>query len=74
LSKTDLIELFGIMLRHGIYRSTIYGLNCRFQHSRSKSLEEIRDRLSSGPSFQDFVQNPEPAPEEWQEYDGKLKR
>lgn len=47
---------------------------CRFQHTRSKSLEEIRERLSSGPSFQDFVQNEDVSNSEWKEYEGKLKR
>lgn len=46
----------------------------RFQHTSNKSLEEIRERLSSGPSFQDFVQNPDGSNEEWGEYEGKLKR
>lgn len=45
----------------------------RCQHS-ARSLDEIRDRLATGPSFQDFVQNPQSTTEEWQEYDGKLKR
>lgn len=47
----------------------------RCQHSaRGKTLDEIRDRLATGPSFQDFVQNPQSKTEEWQDYDGKLKR
>lgn len=31
--------------------------------------------MASGPSFQEFVQNSDkPHPDEWQNYDGKLKR
>lgn len=41
---------------------------------RSKSLEDIRERLSSGPSFQEFVQSPESSVEQWKEYEGKLRR
>lgn len=44
------------------------------QQPRSKSLDDIRDRLSSGPSFQEFVQNPQSSAEEWKEYEGKLRR
>ncbi|XP_037031604.1 lipoyl synthase, mitochondrial [Bradysia coprophila] len=62
------------MLRNGIHRCGIYRLNCRLQHSRSKSLDDIRERLSSGPNFQDFVQNPDTSNDEWKDYDGKLKR
>lgn len=44
------------------------------EHPRSKSLDAIRNRLSSGPSFQEFVQNPQSSAEEWKEYEGKLRR
>lgn len=44
-----------------------------FQHCSNSKLEKIRERLANGPSFQDFVQNPEHLAEQW-EYDGKLKR
>lgn len=42
-------------------------------------MEKIRERLANGPSFQDFVQDPELTTQEQQqqqqrEYDGKLKR
>ncbi|GBO99803.1 Lipoyl synthase, mitochondrial [Eumeta japonica] len=40
----------------------------------ANKIEEIRERLAKGPSFQDFVQNPENTKEEWAEFDGKLKR
>uniref|UniRef100_T1GG96 Radical SAM core domain-containing protein n=1 Tax=Megaselia scalaris TaxID=36166 RepID=T1GG96_MEGSC len=46
----------------------------RCQHTSAKKLEEIRERLSQGPGFQDFVQNPEYNKEDWKEYEGKLKR
>ncbi|CAD7080342.1 unnamed protein product [Hermetia illucens] len=39
-----------------------------------KKLEEIRERLASGPSFQDFVQNPDNTRADWSSYDGKLAR
>ncbi|KAJ8950988.1 hypothetical protein NQ318_006372 [Aromia moschata] len=46
---------------------------------RHKShLETLRERISSGPSLQDFINNPEPIlkedPEVWKDYEGKLKR
>ncbi|KAI8122170.1 hypothetical protein FF38_05752 [Lucilia cuprina] len=40
----------------------------------TNKIEEIRERLAKGPSFQDFVQNPENTKEEWQEFEGKLRR
>lgn len=38
------------------------------------TLEQIKERLASGPNFQDFIQNPELSSEEWRDYEGKLKR
>lgn len=43
------------------------------QHYSSGKLEKIRERLANGPTFQEFVQDPERIHENW-EYDGKLKR
>lgn len=40
----------------------------------SQPLQKIRERLESGPSFQDFVQNPSYNREDWSDYEGKLKR
>lgn len=40
----------------------------------SKTLEKIRERLATGPSFQDFVHESSSTENEWQNYDGKLKR
>lgn len=37
-------------------------------------MQKIRERLASGPSFQEFVQNSDATSEEWAEYDGQLKR
>ncbi|XP_017468591.1 PREDICTED: lipoyl synthase, mitochondrial [Rhagoletis zephyria] len=39
-----------------------------------EKIEEIRERLTKGPNFQDFVQNPEYTREEWTDYEGKLRR
>lgn len=36
-------------------------------------MEEIRERLSKGPNFQDFVQNSDNS-KDWESYDGKLRR
>jgi len=47
---------------------------CQYSSSGTKTIEKIRERLSTGPGFQDFVQNPSYTQEQWQEYDGKLKR
>uniref|UniRef100_A0A8D8QPH2 Lipoyl synthase, mitochondrial n=1 Tax=Cacopsylla melanoneura TaxID=428564 RepID=A0A8D8QPH2_9HEMI len=48
---------------------------------RSKATlpERVREKLASGPSFQDFLKSSDDtenttAPEEWNSYDGKLKR
>lgn len=41
---------------------------------RSRSLDAIRERLSSGPSFQEFVQQPDEPAAEWHGYEGKLRR
>lgn len=40
----------------------------------TQPLYKIRERLESGPSFQDFVQNPSYNRENWSAYEGKLKR
>jgi len=40
----------------------------------NEKLEEIKNRLESGPQFQDFVQNPNYSKEEWNAYQGKLRR
>lgn len=37
-------------------------------------MEEIRERLSKGPNFQDFIQNSDGVKEDWENYDGKLRR
>lgn len=46
---------------------------------RNKShLEALKERISKGPTLQDFIENPNPVlsddPDNWKEYDGKLKR
>lgn len=50
----------------------------RLQYSTkpsSAALEKIRERLESGPSFHDFIQNPDHSKEELaKEFDGKLRR
>ncbi|XP_050090870.1 lipoyl synthase, mitochondrial [Anopheles aquasalis] len=40
----------------------------------ASQLERIRERLESGPNFQDFVQNPDYNREDWSSYEGKLRR
>uniref|UniRef100_A0A1Q3FH57 Lipoyl synthase, mitochondrial n=1 Tax=Culex tarsalis TaxID=7177 RepID=A0A1Q3FH57_CULTA len=40
----------------------------------TQPLQKIRERLESGPGFQDFVQNPSYNREDWSAYEGKLKR
>lgn len=37
-------------------------------------MEKIRERLATGPSFQDFVHDSSSTDDEWENYDGKLKR
>lgn len=41
-------------------------------------MEALRDKIANGPSLQEFINDPEPVlkdhPEQWREYDGKLKR
>lgn len=37
-------------------------------------MEKIRERLESGPSFQDFVQHPSYNRDDWATYEGKLRR
>lgn len=56
-------------------------LNRKFQETsvRLKThLEALKERIASGPSLQDFINNSDPIlkdnPENWKEYDGKLKR
>ena len=38
------------------------------------ALDEIRQKILNGPSFQDFVQEPNYNKEQWADYEGKLKR
>lgn len=42
--------------------------------ANGEKIEEIRERLTKGPNFQDFVQNPNYTKEEWAAYEGKLRR
>ena len=49
------------------------------QHYKAKhtsgAVEKIRERLENGPSFHDFIQNPDHSREELsKEFDGKLRR
>ncbi|XP_060531736.1 lipoyl synthase, mitochondrial [Cylas formicarius] len=48
------------------------------QIRRKSNLEALREKIAKGPSFQEFVKDPQPVltddPEEWAGYDGKLKR
>lgn len=37
-------------------------------------MQKIRERLASGPSFHEFVQNSDSTSDEWTKYEGKLKR
>lgn len=57
-----------------IFRHLFSHEQSQCQYSSSKTIETIRERLTSGPGFQDFVQNPDKTKEEWTEYEGKLKR
>lgn len=43
------------------------------QQCSTGKLEKIRERLATGPSFQEFVQDPDGVQDNW-DYDGKLKR
>lgn len=43
------------------------------QQCSSNKLEKIRERLANGPTFQEFVQDPDNICENW-DYEGKLKR
>lgn len=40
----------------------------------ASKIDEIRERLAKGPTFQDFVQDPDSAKEEWADFEGKLRR
>ncbi|XP_016970048.1 lipoyl synthase, mitochondrial [Drosophila rhopaloa] len=46
----------------------------RAASTNAEKLDEIRERLAKGPNFQDFVQNPEYSKNEWENYEGKLRR
>lgn len=39
-----------------------------------KPINDIKERLKNGPNFQDFIQNPSLTTNDWNEYEGKLKR
>ncbi len=52
-----------------------YFLQYNIRNKNTKPvLETIRERLETGPQFQDFVQNPEYTKGDWQDYEGKLKK
>lgn len=59
-------------LQNGKYSCLKNHIQCK--HTAANPLEKIRERLESGPSFQDFVQNPSYNRDEWDTYDGKLRR
>lgn len=44
------------------------------KHTNAAVIEQIREKITSGPNFQDFVQNPDYTNDDWKEYQGKLKR
>uniref|UniRef100_A0A336MQE3 Lipoyl synthase, mitochondrial n=1 Tax=Culicoides sonorensis TaxID=179676 RepID=A0A336MQE3_CULSO len=44
------------------------------KHTNVAVIQQIREKLASGPNFQDFVHNPEYSTDDWKEYQGKLKR
>lgn len=50
----------------------------RLQHESLTRLENLKGKIASGPSLQDFINNPNPILEEdadkWDSYDGKLRR
>ncbi|XP_018579441.1 lipoyl synthase, mitochondrial [Anoplophora glabripennis] len=47
-------------------------------YRHKSNIESLKERIASGPSLQDFINDPNPVlkddPETWKEYDGKLKR
>lgn len=52
----------------------IQHLLCRFKSS-SAALEKIREKLESGPNFQDFIQDSDSTKKDLHtDYDGKLKK
>lgn len=60
------------MLRNSIKINYLLPYNAK--HT-SAALEKIRERLENGPSFQDFVQNPDQScVTDAKEFNGKLKR
>lgn len=59
-------------LQNNRFRCLKVQVQCK--HSAVTPLQNIRERLESGPSFQDFVQNPSYNRDDWSEYEGKLKR
>lgn len=59
-------------LQNGKFSCLKNPIQCK--HTAANPLEKIRERLESGPSFQDFVQNPSYNRDEWTTYDGKLRR
>lgn len=60
-----------------MFRSKVW-VNLETQLRNKSHLEAIREKIANGPSLQDFINDPNPVlhdkVEEWQEYDGKLKR
>lgn len=59
-------------LQNGKFSCLKNPIQCK--HTAANPLEKIRERLESGPSFQDFVQDPSYKGEEWTSYEGKLRR
>ncbi|RZB40152.1 lipoyl synthase, mitochondrial [Asbolus verrucosus] len=49
-----------------------------YRLSHKSHLEALKERIISGPSLQDFINNPKPVleddPAAWKDYDGRLKR
>jgi len=55
-------------------KSSLILQHCKAKHT-SGAVEKIRERLENGPSFHDFIQNPDHSREELsKEFDGKLRR
>ncbi|XP_058833311.1 lipoyl synthase, mitochondrial [Topomyia yanbarensis] len=61
-----------ITVQNGKMNCLKFHVQCK--HTANIPLQTIRERLESGPNFQDFVQNPSYNRDDWSEYEGKLKR
>lgn len=75
MRDSDSVMIRGKSLKYSVItQHTLPSVRHVSNAAAQDKIEDIRQRLAKGPSFQDFVQNSDLPNEEWKEYEGNLRR